>query len=166
MSTVLESFERSSASFDVDCISVEPGAVADAVADAATGPTVGVALDRGDVQLPESVTVDPTPAGLRRAETGVTPASFAIADYGSVALPSGADGSELVALYVDRHVAVLNESDVVPDMEAAFDRFDGMTRDGDDDVVLATGPSATADMGALVTGAHGPSEVTVVLVED
>jgi len=31
---------------------------------------------------------------------------------------------------------------------------------------LATGPSATADMGALVRGAHGPERVHVLLIDD
>jgi len=30
---------------------------------------------------------------------------------------------------------------------------------------MATGPSATGDMGALVQGVHGPSEVHVIVVE-
>ncbi|TKX83368.1 hypothetical protein EXE43_24625, partial [Halorubrum sp. SS5] len=34
------------------------------------------------------------------------------------------------------------------------------------DVVFATGPSATADMGGLVHGAHGPKEVHVVLLRE
>jgi len=40
-----------------------------------------------------------------------------------------------------------------------------MARDGDD-VILATGPSATADMGDLVLGAHGPRAVHALLLED
>ncbi|MFB6362014.1 MAG: LUD domain-containing protein, partial [Halobacteriales archaeon] len=32
--------------------------------------------------------------------------------------------------------------------------------------VLTTGPSATADMGELVTGVHGPGDVHVVAVTD
>jgi L-lactate dehydrogenase complex protein LldG len=32
--------------------------------------------------------------------------------------------------------------------------------------IVATGPSATADMGALVKGAHGPKVVHVVVLDD
>ncbi|MFC6964798.1 LUD domain-containing protein [Halocatena marina] len=166
MPTHLESFERSSASVGVECISAKPEKVADAITDIATGPTVGVSPEHEDVRLPDTVAVDPTPAELNRVEIGVTPASFAVADCGSVALLSGDNGSELVSLYVDHYVAVVDERDIVPNMEAAFDRFDAMSGTGDDDVILATGPSATADMGALVTGAHGPSKGIVVVVED
>jgi L-lactate dehydrogenase complex protein LldG len=38
-------------------------------------------------------------------------------------------------------------------------------REDGTDVIVATGPSATADMGALVTGAHGPKAVHAVLVD-
>jgi L-lactate dehydrogenase complex protein LldG len=165
MSTEFDSFERSSTSVGVECVRAEPETVDAVVADLVVEPAVGVPLGRADAGLPDAVTVDPTPAELQRAKTGVTPASFAVADYGSLALPSRGDGSELVALYADRHVVVVDERDIVPDMDAAFDRFDAAIRRGDDDAIIATGPSATADMGALVTGAHGPSEVTVVVVE-
>jgi L-lactate dehydrogenase complex protein LldG len=51
------------------------------------------------------------------------------------------------------------------DMPAAFERIGELIREGRDDLILTTGPSATADMGALVKGAHGPREVHVVLIE-
>lgn len=166
MSTEFRSLEQSLASTDVESARVPPDEVAAAVDDFLTGPAVGVPLERDDVALPDAVTVDPTPAALEAATTGVTPAAFAVADYGSLVLPSNSAGSELVSLFVDRHVAVVDEADVVPDMEAAFDRFDAEIPDAYGDAIVATGPSATADMGALVKGAHGPSEVRVVVVED
>lgn len=95
----------------------------------------------------------------------MTSAAFAAADYGSIILPSTDEGSELVSLFVDRHVAVLDEGDVVPDMAAAFERFGDEIPEVYGDAIIATGPSVTADMGALVTGAHGPSEMRVVVVE-
>lgn len=130
------------------------------------GRSVGVELDGIDASLTETdVEVDPTPAGLKAATTGVTQASFAIGDYGSVVIPESPAGNDLVSLFVDRHVAVVNEGDVVPDMEAAFDRFGEEFRDRTQSGIIATGPSATADMGELVRGAHGPGEVHVIIVE-
>jgi hypothetical protein len=52
------------------------------------------------------------------------------------------------------------------DMDAAFDRLEEEIPEAYGDAIIETGPSATADMGALVTGAHGPSEVCVVVVEE
>ncbi len=133
--------------------------------DAAAGdPAVGVAV--ADASLPSRVETDPTTAELRAAHTGVTGASLGVAEYGSVAIEADTSGTEPVSLFVDRHVVVLRESDLVPDMPEAFAWLGPRTRDESVDVVFATGPSATADMGGLVHGAHGPKEVHVVLLRD
>jgi len=145
--------------------------------DEATGdPAVGVALgagrdggaDRDDptLPLPDRIETEPTTADLRAAHTGVTAANLGVAAYGSVAIEADRAGTEPVSLFVDRHVVVLRESDLVPDMPDAFEWLGPRTRDDAVDVVFATGPSATADMGGLVRGAHGPKAVHVVLLRD
>ncbi|RXK49040.1 LUD domain-containing protein [Halorientalis pallida] len=140
---------------------------ADAVLDdAVEEPAVGTALPYDDVSLPGSVDTDPSPSTLEAAATGVTPAALGIAEYGTVTIPSGAAGDELVSLYTPRHVAVVAASDVVPDMPTAYERLGEDFAAGMDTQVLATGPSATADMGTLVQGVHGPSETHVVVLED
>ena len=133
--------------------------------DAAAGdPAVGVSV--AGVSLPDRVETEPTTADLRAAHTGITGAALGVAEYGSVAIEADAAGTEPVSLFVDRHVVVLRESDLVPDMSDAFAWLGPRARDDSIDVVLATGPSATADMGGLVHGAHGPKEVHVVLLRD
>ena len=166
MSTEHHLFEQSLASVDVEAVRVPLDEVTAAIDEFTTGPTVGVPLERDVVEYPNAVTVDPTPAALEEATTGVTTAAFAVENYGSLVLPSTGGGSELVSLFVDRHVAVLDEAAVVPDMEAAFEQLEQEIPEAYGDAIIATGPSATADMGALVKGAHGPSEVRVVVVED
>ncbi|WP_058366124.1 LutC/YkgG family protein [Haloparvum sedimenti] len=141
-----------------------PADCADAVAAAVEGEAVGVPLG-DDLALPEAVETAPTNGDLEAADTGVTPAGFAVAETGSVHLPSDAAGVEPVSLYPFRHVAVVRESTVLPDVPAAIERYGDFLRNGGSGV-LATGPSATADMGELVVGAHGPGEVHVVIVED
>ena len=141
---------------------------------AAGEPAVGVPLGRSGAdgladspaRLPDRVETEPTTADLRAAHTGVTAASLGVAEYGSVALEADPAGTEPVSLFVDRHVVVLREADIVPDMPDAFDWLGPRARDESVDVVFATGPSATADMGGLVHGAHGPKEVHVVLLRD
>ncbi len=128
------------------------------------GPVVGTPLPFDGVCLPDWVAHEPTPATLETAVTGVTAASFAVADYGSVVLPSTPEGAEQVSLFCDLHVPVLRASDIVPDMPRAIERLGPTLRDGAS-AIIATGPSATADMGALVTGAHGPKDVHVVVLE-
>jgi L-lactate dehydrogenase complex protein LldG len=127
-------------------------------------PAVGTQLPFEGVSFPESVTVDPTVAQLREATTGVTPAAGAVASYGTLLLRTDEFGSEPVSLFNDLHVAILDEDDILPDMTAAFEWLGGELRETPDSAVLATGPSATADMGALVQGAHGPKDVEVLVV--
>ena len=166
MSAQHESFVASLSGVDVAVETVPERRLGGAIDDFVVGDAVGIPGRDWTDTRPDSVDWDPTPAALRDAATGVTGAALGIADYGSVVLPTSPPAAELVSLYVDRHVAVLDAEDVVPDMDAAIDHLATAVPDEYRDAIIATGPSATADMGALVTGAHGPSEVRVVLVED
>jgi len=158
-------FASRAADFGADVTLVAADEATATLADAIAAPAVGVPLDVDGVSLPAEVTTDPTPAELADAVTGVTGGSLAVAAYGSVLLGADTNGSEPASLFVDRHVAVLREADIVPDMAAAFEWLGETIRGSADSVILATGPSATADMGALVQGAHGPKTVEVVVVE-
>ncbi|MFB6107338.1 MAG: LUD domain-containing protein [Haloplanus sp.] len=162
----VSTFEDALGAHGVSCTRTTPDGLADALADVVRDPAVGVALPFEGATYPEAVAVDPTPAELEAARTGVTPASFAVANYGSLALPSTADGAEPVSLYPELHVAVVAADDVVPDMPTAFDRFGETFRETAGSAIVATGPSATADMGELVLGAHGPEEVHVVILDE
>lgn len=159
-------FERALADLQVSVERVRAAEATAALETALEEPAVGVPLPFEGVSLPETVRTAPTSADLVDARTGITPARFAIAEYGTVAVESSAAGDEPVALYPDRHVAVVAESDVVPDLGAGFDRLASAFADGDDSLVFATGRSATADMGGLVHGVHGPGEVRVIVLED
>jgi L-lactate dehydrogenase complex protein LldG len=166
-------FKRRLDSLGVTVTEGPESACAALIDEAAGSPAVGVALsddrtesDAAALALPSRVTTDPTTADLRAAHTGVTDASLGVAEYGSVALEADSEGTEPVSLFVERHVVVLREADLVPDMPDAFEWLGPRTRDESVDVVFATGPSATADMGGLVHGAHGPKEVHVVLLRE
>lgn len=167
MSTV-ETFTRSLADLDVPWTRTTADGFDAALDDAIDPPAVAAPLgidglslaDRGDVRL------DPSPMALEEATTGVTAAGPAVADYGSVVVRTDRAGTEPVSLYVDLHVAVVPESALVPSMADALDDLGAAIRDGLTGAVVATGPSATADMGELVYGAHGPRAVHVLLVEN
>jgi L-lactate dehydrogenase complex protein LldG len=129
-------------------------------------PAVGTPLPFEGVSYEDTPVVSPpTGADLTRATTGVTAGRLGIVDYGSVVLAESGEGEELLGLYPEVHVVVLAASDVVPDMASAFEEL-GPAFAGGTDAVVATGPSATADMGSVVTGVHGPRAVHVVLLED
>ncbi|MFC4247402.1 LUD domain-containing protein [Natribaculum luteum] len=162
---IVERFETSLAELDVAVTRTRPTAFESTLEEVVREPAVGTPLPFASVSLPAWVDARPTPATLESAATGVTAASFGIADYGSVVLPSTPEGAEQVSLFPELHVPVLRERDLIADMPTAIDRLGPRLRDGES-AIVATGPSATADMGALVRGAHGPEAVHVILLED
>lgn len=163
LDTFCESLDRLDvwwARTDVDGVSV-------VLREAIEEPAVGAPLPFEWIALEDyDVAVDPTPGQIEAAQTGVTAARLGIANYGTVVIKSARDAIEAASLFPERHVAVLRASDVVPDMTAAFERLGPLLREGETSAVLATGPSATADMGALVRGAHGPKHVHVIILDD
>jgi len=83
---------------------------------------------------------------------GITKASAAIAESGTIVLKDSETAGRLAALAPWVHVAVIEETDIVATVGEAIARF------GDDPSILfATGPSKTADVeGILIEGVHGP----------
>lgn len=164
-------FETSLDELGVTVARVDKQAVSGEITAAITEPAVGVALEEtfeeAAFSLAETpVVVDPTPMELREASTGVTGATLGIGDYGSVVLSMTDRASELVSLFVERHVVVVRDDDVLPEMDGAIEALHERFNRTGGSAIIATGPSATADMGELVKGAHGPKEVHVIIVEE
>ncbi|GGN10108.1 LUD domain-containing protein [Halarchaeum nitratireducens] len=162
----LRRFESSLDAAGVAATRVDAADVADALDRLVETPAVGVPLGIDGVSLDETVVdLPPTPRLLKTARTGVTPVAAGVVEHGTFVLRSDADGTEPVSLYPPTHVGVLRASDLHADFTAAFDRLDGTLAEGGS-AILATGASATADMGELVHGVHGPRTVHAVIVED
>jgi L-lactate dehydrogenase complex protein LldG len=158
---LLSEFERNGEGKKHRCA---PDEFADVLDDMLEEPAVGVEIPFDGVSLPDDVNVEPTAREIRDASTGVTPAGLGVASYGNVTVKSESV-AELVALYADSQVAVLRESDVVPDMDSAFDEVENGVAEARNSHILVSGPSATGDMGTLVQGVHGPEELDVVVLE-
>ena len=166
MSTI-PTFADALASNHVDANRIETDEFEETLSRVVTKPAVGAPFPFDGVSCVHTpVTESPSPLELTATQTGVTAARFGIADYGSLVVESGTEATERVSLYPSHHVAVLQASDVLSDMESAFERLADRSEAGATSAVLATGPSSTADMGELVYGAHGPESVMVVLLED
>jgi L-lactate dehydrogenase complex protein LldG len=154
------------------CTRTDPDGFEETLAELVAEPAVGAPLPSESVSLEGTVVdTDPSVEELSAAETGVTQAGTAIADYGTVTVESRPGGDELVSLYPPRHIVILEADDIVPDATAAFDRFETQVREARENGtagatrVLETGASATGDMGGLVSGVHGPTEVHIVVIE-
>jgi L-lactate dehydrogenase complex protein LldG len=100
------------------------------------------------------------------ADVGVTACDLAIAETGTLMVCSGPGQERLASLLPPVHVAVVLESQLVPDLLDAVARlgergFDGLPGN----VALITGPSKTGDIELqLTTGVHGPGKWHVVIV--
>jgi len=91
---------------------------------------------------------------------GITKASAAIAESGTIMLKDRQTSARLGALAPWIHIAVVDEVDIVGTIGEAITRF------GDDpSIIFATGPSKTADVeGILIEGVHGPGiQIALVL---
>ena len=91
----------------------------------------------------------------------------AIAETGTLMLPSAPERPTTLNLLADTEIVVLRASRVVGAYEEAWDllraELGGMPRN----VMLVTGPSRSADIEqTLELGAHGPRRLHVVLIED
>ncbi|SFS92001.1 LUD domain-containing protein [Halostagnicola kamekurae] len=151
---------------DVSCTRVEAAGFADALADVVEQPAVGVPLGIDGVSLDDTdVETTPTPRHLREAETGVTRV-YGIVNHGTFVIQADEAGAEPVSLYPTTHVGVVCASDLHEDVWETASWLHGEFDAGRDSAVLATGTSATADMGELVSGVHGPQKVHAVVVTD
>jgi L-lactate dehydrogenase complex protein LldG len=104
------------------------------------------------------------PHRLDRLDVLVCESSLGVAENGAVWIATS-DAILRAALFLaSRVVIVVNEAQLVDDLHRAYERIDVRTHSFG---AFIAGPSKTADIEqALVIGAHGPKELTLVLVSD
>jgi L-lactate dehydrogenase complex protein LldG len=91
---------------------------------------------------------------------GLTSASGAIAETGTIILTDGGTSSRLAALAPWVHVAVLSREQIYADISAAVAALPY-----DPNIIWVTGPSKTADVeGILIEGVHGPGVQVALLL--
>jgi len=101
---------------------------------------------------------------LAAADIGVTEAFAGVARTGSLCVTVDAGHIGAVSLLSRWHVAVLAAEDIV-ERPADLFRADCLSGKGlARNFVFITGPSATADMGPLVRGVHGPHRLYILLL--
>lgn len=101
---------------------------------------------------------------LSTADVGVTDAFAAIAASGSICVVVDRGYAGYISLLVRTHIAVV-DSDCMVARPGELFRPDCLAGKGlRRNFVYVTGPSATADMGPLVRGVHGPHRLHVVVL--
>ncbi len=101
---------------------------------------------------------------LIHSAVGVTEAFAGVARTGSVCVDVSYERTGMVSLLAPLQIAVVAAETIVPQPRDLFraEVLDGkgLTRD----FVFVTGPSATADMGPLVRGVHGPHKLHIIVL--
>ena len=110
------------------------------------------------------VVLDPSAEEWVYTPAGVTEAFAGVARTGSVCVDVGYQSTGLASLIAPLHIAVVAAETIVPQPRDLF-RDDvlggkGLARS----FVFITGPSATADMGPLVRGVHGPHRLHIIVL--
>jgi L-lactate dehydrogenase complex protein LldG len=113
--------------------------------------------------FPATITVETVfdRARVDEYQFGITRASSAIAETGTVVLTDTGTSSRLAALAPWVHVAVVTREQIVLDVPQAVAALPD-----DPNVIWCTGPSKTADVeGILIEGVHGPGVQAVLLLD-
>ena len=107
----------------------------------------------------------PSDEMLSTADAGISSAFAGIASSGSVCIAMGPPLAAAVSLLMPLHVVLVCANRIV---KRPRDLFDPACLGGEAlkrNLVLITGPSATADMGPLVRGVHGPHRLQIFVLE-
>ena len=114
------------------------------------------ALSEAGVRVERSV--DPT------LKAGITGALSAIAETGTLVIPSGKGQPLSASLLAEFHIAIIHSSQIVWSLDEALQNKEVRNASA---VALVTGPSRTADIEMTLTiGVHGPKELHVFVVDD
>ena len=103
---------------------------------------------------------------LEPCDGGVTACEALVAQTGSVLVTTRSSGGRALSVLPPHHIVVATREQLVPDLSAAFElmrkKYDG---NYPSTISFITGPSRTGDIERiLVLGAHGPKQLTVLLV--
>lgn len=105
-------------------------------------------------------------AHMVAADIGITSATQAVAETGTLVMQSQPGRERLASLLPRVHVAIVRREQILGDL---FDLFDALVAAGvqnlPSNLTLITGPSKTGDLELrLVTGVHGPGRWHVIIV--
>lgn len=104
-------------------------------------------------------------AAFATAAVGITSASYALSDTGTLAMLGDQERSRLASLLPPCHVAIVRGSTLLGGLDDLLEALDDPCAAASS-LVLITGPSRTGDIELiLVRGVHGPGELHAVFAE-
>ena len=98
-------------------------------------------------------------------DVGITSAAYGLAATGSLVMLSSATEARMISLLPPVHIAVIETSQILADIDELFTVLPDPARQTSS-MVLITGPSRTGDIEQIsIRGVHGPGELHVVLID-
>jgi L-lactate dehydrogenase complex protein LldG len=109
----------------------------------------------------KNVITNPSADQLKTIRTGVTFSFAAVASTGSVCLSLDDNLTAPVSILTQNHITIVESNGIVT---RPTNLFEGKYLNCGS-FSFITGPSATADMGPLVRGVHGPGKLHIIVLE-
>lgn len=111
------------------------------------------------------VITEPNKVQLQNISCGVTDSFGAVASTGSVCVEVSENYTSPISMLTRKHIVVVDGNTIVPRPSDVFSKnyLDG--KGLYKSFTIITGTSATADMGPLVRGVHGPGKLHIIILE-
>jgi L-lactate dehydrogenase complex protein LldG len=109
----------------------------------------------------------PDSKSLEKCSVGVTACDALIGQTGSILLTARSAGGRALSVLPPHHLVIARADQLVPDLPAAFELLSARyVKNYPSFITFITGPSRTGDIERiLVLGAHGPKNLTVILIQ-
>ena len=103
---------------------------------------------------------------ILQAEVGISSVDYAVAETGSLVVCSRPGQERVVSLVPAVHIAIVEESQIVPDLFDIFAKLESIGLDKlPSNLAFISGPSKTGDIELqLTTGVHGPGHWHVLIL--
>jgi L-lactate dehydrogenase complex protein LldG len=109
----------------------------------------------------------PDSRSLEKCSVGITACDALIGQTGSILLTARSAGGRALSVLPPHHLVIARADQLVPDLPAAFELLSARYGENYPSfITFITGPSRTGDIERiLVLGAHGPKNLTVILIQ-
>ena len=112
-----------------------------------------------------NVITDPDKEQLATVKIGITDAFCGIAATGSVCVSVAKNLTSPASMLTRKHIVIVDGRTIVPRPRDVFSDVFLNDKRISNSFSIITGPSATADMGPLVRGVHGPGKIHIIILE-
>lgn len=113
----------------------------------------------------KNVITNPAKTLISQIKIGITDAFCGVATTGSVCVSTTNSLSSIISMLVSKHIVVVDSKTIVPRPRDIFSNEYLNSERLKHNFSIITGPSATADMGPLVRGVHGPGKLHIIILD-